>query len=79
MSMISFQEIIDSIEKLSIDEQDYLFELIKKRRIEKRRLEIAANAQATLKSLKEGTAKIGNVDNLITDLLDEQDDEDSLG
>lgn len=30
MSMISFQEIIDSIEKLPIDEQNYLFELIKK-------------------------------------------------
>lgn len=68
MSMISFQEIIDSIEKLSIDEQDYLFELIKKRRIEKRRLEIAADAQAILKSLKEGTAKIGSVDDLIADL-----------
>jgi len=70
MSTISFQEIIDSIEKLSIDEQDYLFELIKKRRIEKRRLEIAADAQAILKSLKEGTAKIGSVDDLIADLLD---------
>ena len=79
MSMISFQEIIDSIEKLSIDEQNYLFELIKKRRTEKRRLEIAANAQATLESLKEGTAKTGSVDDLIADLLDERDDEDSLG
>ena len=78
MSMISFQEIIDSIEKLSIDEQDYLFELIKKRRIEKRRLEIAANAQAILESLKEGTAKTGSVDDLIADLFDEGDDEDSL-
>ncbi|NEP78725.1 MAG: hypothetical protein F6K39_11405 [Okeania sp. SIO3B3] len=76
MSMISFQEIIDSIEKLSIDEQDYLFELIKKRRIENRRLEIANNAQATLECFKEGTAKTGSVDDLIADLLDEQDDED---
>ncbi|WP_293139833.1 hypothetical protein [Okeania sp. SIO3I5] len=52
MSTISFQEIIDSVEKLSIDEQDYLFELIKKRRIEKRRLEIANDAQAILESFK---------------------------
>ena len=76
MSMISFQEIIDSIEKLSIDEQDYLFELIKKRRIENRRLEIANNAQATLECFKQGTAKTGSVDDLIADLLDEQDNED---
>ena len=69
MSMTSFQEIIDSIEKLSIDEQDYLFELIKKRRIEKRSLEIAVNAQATLECFKQGTAKIGTVNDLIADLL----------
>lgn len=78
MSIISFQEIIDSLEKLSIDEQDYLFELIKKRRIEKRRLEIANNAQATLECFKQGTAKTESVDDLIADLLDERDDEDSL-
>ncbi|MBD1937726.1 hypothetical protein [Microcoleus sp. FACHB-68] len=79
MSNISFHEIIDSIEKLSFEEQDSLFELIKKRRIEKRRLEIAANAKATLEFLKEGTAKKGSVDDLIADLLDDKDDEDSLG
>ncbi|NEO54190.1 MAG: hypothetical protein F6K54_14530 [Okeania sp. SIO3B5] len=76
MSMISFQEIIDSIEKLSVDEQDYLFELIKKRRIEKRCLEIANNAQATLECFRQGTAKTGSIDDLIADLLDEQDNED---
>ncbi|MFB2878744.1 hypothetical protein [Floridanema aerugineum] len=75
----SFQEILDSIENLSIDDQDYLFELIKKRRVEKRRLEIAAHAKATLKSLKQGTAKKGTVDDLIADLLDDKEDEDSLG
>ncbi len=79
MSIISFQEIIDSVEKLSLDDQNYLFELIKKRRIEKRRLEIAANAKATLESLKQGKAKKGSVDDLIADLWDEKDDEDSLG
>lgn len=79
MNSTSFQEIIESIERLSIDEQEYLFELIKKRRIEKRRLEIAANAKAVLNSLKKGTAKQGTVDDLIADLLDNQDDKDSFG
>lgn len=79
MSILSFQEIIDSVEKLSPDDQDYLFDLIKKRRIEKRRLEIAAHAKATLESLKQGTAKKGNLDNLMSDLWDDQDDENSLG
>ena len=51
MSAISFQEIIDSIESLSIEDQDYLFDLIHKRRIDNRREEIAKNGQETLKSL----------------------------
>ncbi|MDY6804874.1 MAG: hypothetical protein SXA11_13845 [Cyanobacteriota bacterium] len=80
MTITSFQEIIDSIEQLSFDEQDYLFELIKKRRIEKRRSEIAADAKATLECFRQGKAKKGSIEDLIADLLDDKDDrEDSLG
>ena len=79
MSATSFQDIIESIENLSIDDQNYLFDLIQKRRIEKRRLEIAANAKATLGALKQGTAKKGTIDDLMADLLGDEDDEDSLG
>jgi|GEM_PF-6745348 len=55
MNIMSFQEIIDSLEVLSVEEQNYLFELIQKRRTEKPRSEIANNAQATIKSLENGT------------------------
>ncbi len=34
---MTFQEMVDSIEKLSPEDQDELFELIRKRRIEQRR------------------------------------------
>ena len=69
MSIVSFQEIIDSIEVLSLEDQDYLLELIQKRRIEKRRSEIAENAQLTFAGLDLGTAKKGNIDDLMADLL----------
>ncbi|MDJ0618468.1 MAG: hypothetical protein QNJ63_17280 [Calothrix sp. MO_192.B10] len=72
MTIGSFQEIIDSIELLSLEEQNYLFELIQKRRIEKRRSDIANNAQATLKALEIGTAKRGNVNDLKADLLENE-------
>jgi hypothetical protein len=75
---ITFQEILESIESLSVEDQDYLFDLIKKRRIEERRLEIAQNRDAILKDFKEGRAKIGTVDDLIADLLEDEDDESSL-
>ena len=68
-----FQEIIDSIEVLSIEDQDYLFELIRKRRIENRRREILANSEEVMKSFKDGTAKRGSVDDLIADLLGDDD------
>lgn len=71
--MMVFQQIIDSIEGLSIEDQDYLFELIRKRRIESRRQEILANSEEVMKSFKNGTAKRGSVDDLIADLLGDDD------
>jgi hypothetical protein len=67
--MAIFQEIIDSIESLSLEDQDYLFELIRKRRIENRRAEILANAHEVMQAFQDGTAKRGSVDDLIADLL----------
>ena len=67
--MMVFQEIIDSIEVLSIEDQDYLFELIRKRRIENRQRDILANSEEVMQSFKDGTAKRGSVGDLIADLL----------
>ena len=71
--MMLFQQIIDSIEGLSIEDQDYLFELIRKRRIENRRQEILSNSEEVMKSFKNGTAKKGSVDDRIADLLGDDD------
>jgi hypothetical protein len=67
---MTFQEMVDSIEELSTEDQDELFELIRKRRIEQRRLEILANAQIALKAVDEGTAKRGNFEDLKSYLLE---------
>ncbi|TVQ45673.1 MAG: hypothetical protein EA365_07365 [Gloeocapsa sp. DLM2.Bin57] len=69
-----WQNLIESIETLSIEDQDYLFDLIHQRRIEKRRAEIANNAQAILTDLQQGKAKIGTVEDFITDLLKEDNE-----
>lgn len=74
MSIASFQELIDSIEQLSLEEQNHLFELIQKRRIEKRRSEIASHAQATFKAVEIGTAKRGTIQDLRADLLGDEDE-----
>jgi hypothetical protein len=72
--MITFQEIIDSIEVLSTEDQEQLFELIHKRRVEARRAEIAANAQEVFKAVEMGTAKRGNFEELKSYLLEEDDE-----
>jgi hypothetical protein len=51
---------------LSIEDQDYLFELIRKQRIDARRKEIAANAQEIFKAVEEGTAMKGSFEDLKT-------------
>ncbi len=71
-SNLSFSEVLKNVESLTTEDQDLLFEIIQKRRIEARREEIARNAQATIKSLQDGTAKIGNLEDLKADLLEEE-------
>lgn len=72
--MMTFQDIIESIEKLSLDDQDLLFELIRKRRIEARRAEIAANAQEVLQAVEAGTAKGGDFEAVKAYLLSDEDE-----
>ena len=69
---IAFQTAIEYVESLGIEEQDLLIELIQKRRIENRRVEIASNAREVLNALKACTAKQGNLAQLKADLLDEE-------
>lgn len=72
--MITFQEIIDSIETLTVEEQEDLFKLIRKRRIENRRAEIAANTQEVFKAVEAGTAMKRTFEDLRSYLLAEDEE-----
>ena len=71
--MMTFQKIIESIETLPVEDQDYLFDLIRRRRISQRRTEILAKAQEAMQAVKDGTAKRGSFQDLIADLLENDD------
>ena len=71
---MTFQEIIDSIEVLPTEDQDQLFELIHKRRIEARRVEIAANAQEVFQAVEMGTAKRITFEELKSYLLEDDNE-----
>jgi len=73
---VLFHELVEYVDELSTDDQEMLFDLIRKRRIEKRRSEIAENAAQTLAAVRAGTAKSGSVKDLMLDVLnDDSDDE----
>jgi hypothetical protein len=66
---MTFQEIVNSIESLSTEDRDRLFELIRKQKIEERENEILANAQTVFKAIEMGTAKRGNFEDIKSYLL----------
>ena len=72
--MITFQEIIDSIEVLPTEDQEQLFEPIHKQRIEARRAKIEANAQEVFQAVEMGTAKRGTFEELKSYLLEDDDE-----
>ncbi len=69
----TLQAIIELVEALSEDEQDVLFDLISKRRISKRRQEIAQNAKATMQAVNDGTAKRGSAAELMANVFGDEE------
>jgi hypothetical protein len=72
----TLQTAIEAVEALSQEDQDFLFDLIHKRRITQpseailqRREEIRQNEIATMEAVKNGTAKRGTAAELIADIL----------
>jgi len=65
------QQALDVVERLPPDDQETLIDLIRHRLIERRRDEIARNAQETLQAVRDGRAQYGSVEDLRRDLLDE--------
>lgn len=69
----TLQAIIESVEALSEDEQDLLFDLIYKRRITKRRQEIATNAKATMQAVNNGTATRGTAAEVMASIFGDEE------
>jgi hypothetical protein len=72
---MTYQEIIERIESLPVEEQEDLFELIRKRRIEQRRTEIAAKGERLRQAVNMGTAKqFDNVEDLKSYLFSDDEE-----
>lgn len=65
---MTLQEIINSFDSLSGDDQDSLLKILYQHRTKAREAEILANVQELKEAIAKGTAKTGTVDDLIADL-----------
>ncbi len=70
---MTVEDIVESIDRLSIEDQEKLFDIVRKRRIEQQEAEILASRRELKQAISNGTAKKGSVQDLITDLLGDND------
>lgn len=70
-NIISFDNMLDTVSKLPVEEQLMLAEIIKKRIIEQRRKELAGSVKESMEEYNSGKAKTGSLDDLIKDLENE--------
>jgi len=64
----SFDEILDMIDTLSLEEQDALLDIVRCRQIEQRRREIAKSIAQAKNEYQVGKVFRGKVDEIITEL-----------
>ncbi len=61
-------QILDEIGSLSLDEQEMLLDILKKRHIEQKRLRIAREVREAQKEHKKGMTRRGTIEDLMMDL-----------
>ena len=67
---LSFQDLIEAVESMPLEDQSMLVELINKRIIEKRRAELVAEVQEAKSTFTRGEVKRGTFEDLMKDLKD---------
>jgi hypothetical protein len=68
MAKPRFQELIESVEALPIEDREMLVEIIKARIIEERREELVSDMKESLLAYRRGEVHSGTVDDLMRDL-----------
>ncbi len=69
MSADTFNQVLDLVESMSDEEQMILIDLIRKRRAERKRDEIAANIAIAMQEYAQGQVFRGSVDDVMTELI----------
>ena len=67
---LSFQDLIDAVEAMPLDDQSMLVDLINKRIQEKRRADLVAEVREARDAYARGEVKQGTLEELMKDLKD---------
>ena len=67
---LSFQDLIDAVESMPLDDQSMLVNLINKRIQEKRRADLVAEVREARDAYARGEVKQGTLEDLMKDLKD---------
>ena len=65
---LGFQDLIDAVESLPLEDRSLLVEIVNKRIIEKRRAELESEVMASKDAFRQGNVKRGTVEDLMKDL-----------
>jgi len=66
---LSFGEVLDTVEQLSLEDQEALTDIIRRRIIERRRAELAKDIQEAQEEFKAGNARPVTSDELMAEIL----------
>lgn len=67
---MNFQDLIDAVEALPLDDQSMLIEIIQKHIIEKRRIKLIADINESREDFERGNVKCGTVEEIMRYLDD---------
>ena len=67
----AFEEVLEKVDTMPLEEQELIIEILKNRYREKRREEILENAKKSLEEHKKGLTSKGTVADLFKDLEDD--------
>ena len=74
MTVVTLDQAIELAEKLPLEQQEMLVDILRKRKIEVRRREIAQDARESVSALHAGKLKSQTADEVIKELHRESDD-----
>jgi hypothetical protein len=66
---LSFRKVLETVEQLSLEDQEMLIAIVRRRLVEQRRSELAKDRQEAQKEFKAGNAHPATPDELMAEIL----------